>query len=161
MGYDGRGTAKQPANIISGSTSKCNKGAHNLVIEDCTFTGTFADGGVAIAFTDQNRGGGGSGNITIKDCTFNTRGGYCDIYGHYTGDGRNGFGNFAIEGNEFNTEYLSGGNPIYLGRYASSAPVVVKGNEFNNVTTLNEAVYLQDHSNYGVSVDAANNTFAN
>ncbi|MBO7186578.1 MAG: hypothetical protein J6V59_06765, partial [Alistipes sp.] len=161
MGYDGKGTAKQPANIISGSTSKCNKGAHNLVIEGCTFTGTFADGGVAIAFTDQNRGGGASGNITIKDCTFNTRGGYCDIYGYYTGNGRNGFGNFAIEGNEFNTEYLSGGNPIYLGRYASSTPVVVKGNEFNNVTTLNEAVYLQDHSNYGVSVDAANNTFAN
>ena len=50
--------------------------------------------------------------------------------------------------------------PIYLGRYASKVPVVVTGNAFETVTSIDYAIYVQDHSNYGVSVDASNNTFA-
>lgn len=161
MGCDGNGKAKQYANIITGdSTKKPLLGAHNLVIDGCKFTGTFANGGASIAFTDQNRKSGASGNVTIKNCTFNTVGNYYDIYGHYTGDGSNGYGAFAIEANTFKTVF-SQGMPVYLGRYASKTPVVVKGNTFETVASLEDAVYVQDHSTYGVSIDASNNTFAN
>ena len=160
-GYDGKGTAKQVALIITGdATNKPNAGAMNLVIDGCTFTGTFANGGASIAFTDQNRNSGGSGNVTIKNCTFDTVGAYYDIYAHYTGNGANGYGDFVIENNTFKTSFTQGG-PVYLGRYASSTPVVVKGNTFETVASLEDGVYVQDHSSYGVSVDASGNTFAN
>ena len=161
LGYDGGGKAKQYANIISGdNVNKPTKGALNIVVDGCTFAGTFAKGGAAIAFTDQTRSGGGSGNVTIKNCTFDTEGAYYDIYGHYTGNGSNGYGDFVIENNTFKTSFTQGG-PIYLGRYASSTPVVVKDNTFETVSSLDEAMYVQDHSNYGVSINASNNTFGN
>ena len=161
-GYDGKGNAKQYANIVTGdAANKPNKGAWNLVIDGCTFAGTFANGGASIAFTDQGRGSGASGNVTIKNCTFNTVGAYYDIYGHYTGNGSNGYGDFAIENNTFKTSFPQG-LPVYLGRYASSTPVVVKGNAFKTVATLEDAVYVQAHSgSYSVSIDASDNTFAN
>ena len=161
MGYDGSGKPKQYANIVTDGDKGANtpnKGSHNIVIDGCTFAGKFANGGASIAFTDQSRSGGFSGNITIKNCTFNTVGGYYDIYGHYTGNGLNGFGDFVIENNTFKTTFTQG-KPVYLGRYASSTPVVVKGNAFETVADLAAAVYVQDHSNYGVSVNAENNTF--
>lgn len=157
--YDGGAKFKQYANIFTGdNTNNPNKGSHNLVIDGCTFTGTFAKGGAAIAFCDQTRKGGGSGNVTIKNCTFDTVGGYYDIYGHYTGAGLNGFGDFIIENNTFATEELVAGH-IYLGRYASSTPVVVTGNTFENVASIDVAMGIQDHSDYGVSINATNNTF--
>ena len=161
ISYDGKGNAKQYANIISGdNVKKPIKGAWNLVIEDCVFEGTFANGGTAIAFTDQSRSSGGAGNVTIKGCTFNTVGSYYDIYGHYTGNGNNGYGNFVIEGNVFKSGRTQGG-PVYLGRYASSTPVEVKNNAFETVSTLENAVYVQAHSEaYSVSVNASGNTFA-
>ena len=160
LGYDGSAKAKQYANIISGDkTNKPTKGAMNLVIDGCNFAGTFANGGASIAFTDQSRSGGFSGNITIKNCTFDTENAYYNIYGHYVGNGQNGFGDFVIENNTFKTSFTQGG-PVYLGRYASSTPVVVKGNTFETVATLDDAVYVQDHSSYGVSIAAENNTFA-
>ena len=160
-GYDNNGGAKQYANIITGdNTNKANKGSHNLVIDGCLFTGTFANGGASIAFTDYYRTSGFSGNITIKNCTFETENAYYNIYGHYTGNGANGYGDFVIENNTFNTTFTQGG-AIYLGRYASSTPVVVTGNTFNVATSLEEAMYVQDHSDYGVSIAAENNTFAN
>ena len=162
---DFNGTYKVYANIMTGiyGHEQVKKGAHNLVIEGCTFSGAFKEGkpGASIAFTDYHRTSGYSGNITIKGCIFNTvqtYGGY-DIYGYYVGDGPNGHGDFIIENNTFKTSFPNG-QPIYLGRYASSTPVVVKGNTFETVSSLENAVYVQDHSNYGVSVDAANNTFA-
>ena len=162
IGYDGSGKAKQYANIVNDNNAGSNspsRGAKNVVIDGCIFEGTFANGGAAIAFTDQNRKSGGSGNVTIKNCTFNTVGGYYHIYGHYTGDGQNGYGNFAIENNVFKS--ATQGKAVYLGRYASSTPVVVKGNAFA-VASLENAVYVQAHSaTYTVSVDASNNTFAN
>lgn len=161
--YDGKGNTKQYANIMNDNNGGSNtpaKGALNIVIEGCTFAGTFAKGGASIAFTDQSRSGGFSGNITIKGCTFETEGGYYDIYGHYCGNGQNGYGDFVIENNTFNSSRTQG-LPVYLGRYASSTPVVVKDNAFNTVDSLANAVYVQDHNNYGVSVNAENNTFAN
>ena len=157
---DGSGKVKCNANIVTGI--KGNNpiiGAHNLVIDGCTFEGTFANDGAAIAFTDQNRKSGGSGNVTIKNCTFNTKGGTFDIYSYYTGDGRNDHGDFVIENNTFMSETY----PVYLGRYASSTPVVVKGNNFATVSSLDAAVGLQAHdATYTVSIDAsAGNTFAN
>ena len=160
MSYDYVGNAKQYANIITGDkTNNSLKGAHNVVIDGCTFTGTFANGGTSIAFTDYNRKTGFSGNITIKNCTFDTKNAYYNIYGHYTGDGNNGYGDFVIENNTFKTVFAQGG-AIYLGRYASSTPVMVKGNTFEVAKSLNEAMFVQDHSNYGVSIAAENNTFA-
>ena len=164
VSYDGKGNAKQSANIVNdnnGGSNTPNKGASNIIIDGCTFTGTFANGGVAIALTDQSRSGGFTGNVTIKNCIFDTVGAYYDVYGHYCGNGQNGKGNFVIENNTFNTVHIAPGRPVYLGRYASSTPVVVKGNAFNTVSTLAAAVYVQDHSNYGVSIAAENNTFAN
>ena len=162
MSYDGSGKKKQYANIMNddnGGSNTPNRGASNIVIDGCTFTGVFANGGASIAFTDQKRSGGFSGNITIKNCTFNTKGAYYDIYGHYCGNGLNGKGDFIIENNTFKTKFPQG-LPVYLGCYASSTPVVVKGNAFETVGSLAAAVYVQDHSNYGVSVNAENNTFA-
>lgn len=161
-GYNGKGKTTQYANIITGDASKPSIGARNLVVDACTFTGTFADGGAAIAFTDQSRGSGASGNITVKGCTFETKGAYADIYTYYSGNGY-----FVIENNTFNSTLAPAPAPgaiilpIYLGRYQSSTPVVVKGNAFEKYTTLEDAVYLQDHSSYGVSLDASDNTFAN
>ena len=151
MAYDGRGNAVQPANIVGASGKGNIIGARNVVIDDCTFTGTFVDGGGAIAFVDRNRTSGGSGNITISNCKFDQLGGYFAIYTYYSG-----YNKFVIENNEVTGPYY---NPVYLGRYQSSTPVVVKGNAFKTSVDLAAAVYLQDHSNYGVSMDAADNTF--
>ena len=151
--YDGKGNAKQYANIITGDSSKPAKGARNLVIDGCTFTGTFANGGVAIAFTDQSRTSGQSGDITIKGCTFETTGNYVDIYTYYSGSGE-----MIIEGNTFKSDLVD--RPIYLGRYQSSTPVVIKDNNFQNKASIEAAVFLQDHSSYGVSYTASGNTFA-
>jgi hypothetical protein len=153
-GYNGKGTAVQPANIVTGTaTNNPSIGAHNVLIENCTFTGTFVDGGGSIAFMDQSRSTGGSGNITIKGCTFETTGGYFDIYAYYSGDNSA----FVIENNTFASVCY---NPIYFGRYQSSTPVVVKGNAFETVTDFSEAAYIQPHSSdYTVSFDAADNTF--
>ena len=160
MSYDYTGAAKQYANIYTGDkTNKALKGAHNLVIDGCTFTGTFANGGASIAFVDYKRTSGFSGNVTIKNCTFDTQNAYYNIYGYYCGDSTNGHGNFVIENNTFKTTFTQGG-AIYLGRYASNVPVVVKGNTFEVATALNEAMFVQDHSSYGVSIAASNNTFA-
>ena len=153
MAYDGGGTGRQYANIMSAS-SKGKLGVRNIVIDGCTFKGTFANGGASVVFADRNRTSGQSGNITVKGCTFATEGAYYDIYGYYTG-----FGTFVIENNVFKS--APEGCPVYLGRYQSSTPVVVKGNAFEKYTTLEDAVYLQDHSSYGVSLDASDNTFAN
>jgi hypothetical protein len=160
-GYDGVGTKKDYAfsNIITGDdVNKPNKGAHNLVIDGCKFTGTFANPGAPIAFTDQTRGEGGSGNITIKNCVFENTNANYTIYAHYTGDSLNGHGNFVIDNNTFDSACYAG--PIYLGRYASNVPVVVTNNRFNTVISIDYAIYVQDHSSYGVSIDASNNTFA-
>ena len=151
--YDASGKLKQYANIM-GASKESLTGARNVVIDGCTFTGTFSNGGVAIAFVDQNRKSGQSGNITIKNCTFATAGAYYDIYTHYSG-----YGAFAIEDNTFASECQ--GKSIYLGRYQSGTPVVLKGNTFEKVASIDAAAYIQDHSNYGVSFDAADNTFAN
>ena len=71
----------------------------------------------------------------------------------------NGHGDFVIENNTFNSACYAG--PIYLGRYASNVPVEVTGNAFETVTSIDYAIYVQDHSSYGVSYNASNNTFAN
>jgi len=150
--YDGKGNGKQYANIISGDASKNGKGTLGLVIDGCTFVGEFADGGVAIAFTDQGRGSGQSGNITITNCTFETTGSYYDIYMFYSGKGE-----LNIKNNTFASDCL--GLPIYLGRYQSSTPVVLTGNTFK-VADLENAVYLQAHSgSYTPSLAAEDNTF--
>lgn len=160
LGYDRKGNAKQYANIITGDkTNNPLAGAHGVVIDGCKFTGTFVNAGASIAFADYYRTSGFSGNVTIKNCTFDTQNAYYNIYGHYCGNGTNGFGEFVIENNTFNTTFTAGG-AIYLGRYASSVPVVVKDNTFNVAKSLDEAMYVQDHSNYGVSINATNNTFA-
>jgi hypothetical protein len=155
LGCDGKGTTKQYANIITGQQGKNNaKGANNLTIDGCVFVGKFDNGGVAVAFTDQGRSSGQSGNITIKNCKFEVEGANAYIYMHYSGKGF-----FNIEDNLFASNTFS--NPIYLGRYQSSTPVVLKNNVFEKVSTLEDAIYVQAHSEtYNVSVDASNNTFA-
>ena len=157
LSYDGKGNAKQYANIISGDSSKKGKGSRNIVIESCEFNGTFTSGGAAIAFTDQSRGSGQSGNISIVNCSFNAEGAYYHIYGHYFG-----YAELNIEGNKFTSSTL--GTPIYLGRYQSSTPIVLKNNVFEKVSTLEDAIFVQDHGGQIVTntrVDASGNTFAN
>ncbi len=157
MSYGGNNAERYLALIISrdASNSKTVNGAKNLVIDGCNFIGTFpGEGGCVTSFADQNHTG--SHNVTIKNCTFDVANCGYAIYGYYTGDNS---GNFVIEGNTFKSATY--GNTIYLGRYMSSKPVVVTGNTFESVTSLQRAIYVQDHSNYGVSVNASNNTFAN
>lgn len=163
-GYDGKGNKKEYAfsNIITGdNVNKPIKGAHNLVIDGCTFTGTFANPGAAIAFTDQNRGGGASGNITIKNCKFETSNSNYEIYAYYTGNGLNGIGDFIIKNNIFSSVNFVG--PIYLGQYMSSTPVELEDNTFTVVSSQDYAIYVQPHSSgsYTVSVSASNNTYKN
>ena len=155
--YNGDNTRVGWANIVSATEGfKTTNGApgSNIVIDGCTFTGTFANGGEAIAFTNQRRSNYGS--VTIKNCTFDTVGAYYDIYGHYFG-----IDNFIIENNVFKSEVHPQANPLYFNRYTSSNPIVITGNTFETETSLENAVYLRDHSNYGVSINASNNTFAN
>ena len=151
--YDYTNTFRARANI-AGASGNNTIGARNLLIEDCTFTGEFAKAGVCIAFCDQKRPSGFSGGITISNCTFETvNANYC-VYGYYFGN--NGLG-LTIENNTFNN--ICNALPLYLGKYASSVPVVIKGNAFNTTSSLEVSAYLQDHSNYRVSIDASNNTF--
>jgi len=155
MAYDGKGNQRFNANIISGGANKNVKGTSGLVVEGCTFKGNFANGGMAIAFNDQGRGSGQSNNITIKGCTFETTGGYVDIYTYYAGGEK-----MNIENNTFKSTVVD--YPIYLGRYQSSTPVVVKGNRFEKCADFSKAAYIQAHSSaYTVSFDASDNTFAN
>ena len=143
------------ANIFTATKdNNPNKGAWGLVIDGCTFSGDFQNNGVAIAFYDQNRITGQSRDITIKNCTFEAINSVYHIYGYYFGGGE-----MNILNNIFVTE--TGGKNIYLGKYQSSVPVKVNGNTFMTATSLENAMVLQDHSNYGVSIDASNNTFAN
>jgi len=152
--YAGNGEERFNAIILSGDASKNIKGSRNLVIDGCTFTGTYTNGGTTIAFNDQGRSEGQSGNITIKNCTFETTSGYVDIYTYYSG-----YGEFVIENNTFKSTVVD--RPIYLGRYQSSTPVVVKGNKFEKVDTFANAALIQAHSGaYTVSFDASDNTFA-
>lgn len=156
MGCNLNGEAIQPANIITGQHQGTNptKGANNVTIDGCVFGGTFADGGVVIAFTDQGRTG--SGNITIKNCVFNTNGGYAEIYTYYSGN--NGF--FKIENNTFNSTLIVSSPPIYLNLYQSSVPVVVNNNHFANLAATDKMVHLKAHSSaYSVSYTADGNTF--
>ena len=161
LAYDNANRATQYANIITGDkTNSAKKGAWNLVIEECEFVGVMPNAGAAIALADYYRTSGFSGNITIKNCIFDLVGANYEIYGYYTGDSSNGHGDFVLEGNTFKSRNLVAG-PIYLGRYASSVPVVVKDNTFEVYKSLDSAMYVQDHSSYGVSIDASGNTFAN
>ena len=151
--YDYTDSAKARANI-AGASGKNTVGARKLLIEDCTFTGEFEKAGVCIAFCDQKRPSGFSGDITISNCTFETvNANYC-VYGFYLGS--NGL-SFTFENNTVNN--ICNAGPVYLGRYASSVPVVIKGNAFNTTSSLSDSAHVQDHSNYGVSIDASNNTF--
>lgn len=154
MAYGGDGKVRFPANIVGrDSSNKSAVGARNIVIDGCTFTGNFADGGMTICFSDQTKAQ--SGDITIKGCTFETTGGYVDIYTYYAG-----YGKLVIENNTFASDCFD--CPIYLGRYQSSTPVVVKGNEFVNESSFADAATIQAHSNaYTVSFDEADNTFKN
>ena len=153
--YDKKGVGRQYANIITGDENyNVNKGAMNLVIEGCTFEGTYVNAGSAISFADRNRNSGSSDNITIKNCTFNTVGGNYDIYGYYFGNGNN----FVIENNTFNSTLK--GKPLYLGQYKSNIPVEINGNEFKTVSSIEAAVTLQAHSGWNVSYNASGNTFA-
>ena len=157
---NGKGKVERTANIITGGeTYNTTWGCRGLVIDGCTFAGTFAQTAHypgAIAITDNGRSSGQSGNITIKNCTFNTTGGYFNI-GLYYG----GYGEMNIENNTFKSEALGWGT-IYLVRYQSSTPVVVKGNAFEKVASFEEAATISAHSaSYTVSFNASNNTFAN
>ena len=152
--YDYNGNVKSRANIL-GAGKTGSVGARNILIEGCSFTGTFANGGAAIAFTDQKRPGGFSGNITIRNCTFNTEGAYYDIYGFYCG---NPGMSFVIENNVFESDSLA--LPIYLGRFASSEAVVLTGNCFATTDSLENTVYVQPHSeSYNPTLTAADNAF--
>lgn len=162
MSYGGDNAERYYANIFSRDNSNSAKvaGAKNLVIDGCHFTGTFpGEGGCVTSFADQTKTG--SHNITIKNCIFDIENCGYAIYGYYTGDNA---GNFVIENNTFKTATYA--NTIYLGRYMSSKPVVLKDNTFEKASTFKKAFYLQDHgegqeNKYGVSVDASGNTFAN
>ena len=153
--YD-KSAQRQTANIVSGTqANNPNIGARNLVIDGCTFTGTFANGGAAMSFADRSRPTGGSGNVTVKNCTFNTKGAYYDIYGYYTG--YSGL-TFTFENNVFKSETL--GNSIYLGRLKTSENIVVKGNNFETKADIATAVYCKGDGSYSPKIDASNNTFA-
>lgn len=164
---DYNGNYKMYANIMTGmwGVTPSNKlGAHNLVIDGCSFTGNFkaTKPGTAIAFADQNRTSGYSGNITIKNCIFDTvvdAGGY-DIYGFYVGDEANGYGDFVIENNTFKSTRVGGGGTIGLFSYCSNTPIVVKDNVFEKDASIDDAINLTTQS-YNVSIAASNNTFAN
>ena len=154
--YDGKGKRVGWANIISGTENfKTGTPGSNIVIDGCTFTGTFEAGGEAIAFTNQNRSV--YGKVTIKNCTFETEGAYYHIYGHYFG-----MNEFVIENNTFKTAVDPRVKPIYLNRYQSNNAVIIKKNKFEAVSTIDEAVHQLSHSaSYTVSYNAADNTFAN
>ena len=142
------------ANIIS-AQKNTTVGARNVVIEGCSFTGTFANGGTAIFFGDRSRPTGGSGNVTIKNCYFETVGAHYDIYSYYTG--HTGL-YFAFEGNTFASNCQ--GKAIYLGRLATSEDVIVNGNNFLCKDSLENAVLVQPSGEtYTPTIVASDNTF--
>ena len=157
MSYGGDNKERYYANIFSRdkSNSSTVTGAKDLVIEGCHFIGTFpGNGGCVTSFADQHQTG--SHNVTIKNCIFEIENCGYAIYGYYTG---NNSGNFVIENNTFKSATYA--NTIYLGRYKSNMPVVLKNNNFEKVSTLNKAIYVQAHSEeYTVSIEDVDNSFA-
>ena len=144
------------ANIVSGTQKPgASIGARNLVIDGCKFTGNFANGGAAIAFTDRSRPTGGASNVTIKNCTFETTGGYYDIYGYYTANGASS--GFTFENNTFKSTIQ--GKSIYMGRIQSNVSFVIKDNHFEYFDTIDNAVYVAGDGSYHPTIDASNNTF--
>ena len=142
------------ANIYNGDNDNFpTKGASYVVIDGCEFTGSYTNGGSAIAFADQARKGGYSDNITIKNCKFAIEGAWYHIYGYYMGN----YGYFVLENNVFETEVNYG--PVYLGRYTTGTNVTVKGNHFKKVDSLENAVYVQNNNDNRVNVTAENNIF--
>ena len=64
----------------------------------------------------------------------------------------------VIENNVFESECQ--GMPIYLGRFASSEAVLVTGNCFATVDSLENAAYVQPHSeSYSPTLAVADNVF--
>ena len=152
--YDGSGTKRAAANIAGSSGKNNNNGAHNLLIDNCKFIGE-SPAAVCIAFTDRGRSTSQSGNVTISNCKFEATNCNYFVYGYYTGVKDQGF---TFVNNVFETE--CNGRPIYLGKYASNTPVVVKGNIFKTTESIESSVSLQAHSSiYTVSIDALENTF--
>ena len=155
VSHDGRDKEQVKANIISPKAS-VKSGSIGVVIEDCTFAGTYGEGDfVSIAFTDRNRTSGGSGKITVKGCTFATSNAHYDIYAYYSGNGY-----LNVENNSFKSQHKNNGYDVYLGRYQSSTTVVVNGNAFDTKANIDEAVCIQLSSGTYVAPNASDNTFA-
>ncbi len=150
-------TAQVAANIFSDVTA--DVGARNIVIDGCVFEGEFGTTSAyfkaAIGFTGIGRSGGYDGNITIQNCTFNTVGAGYDVYGYYVGNSNM---TFTIVNNTFADKCSAG--PIFLNRYASSEAIIVKGNTFETVDSLVNAMYVKPHSaTYTPTIDDADNIF--
>lgn len=160
LGTNGKGKNTQYANIITGNaTNNPTKGAFNLVIDGCTFTGTFVKSGAAIAFADHGRSGGYSGNITIKNCSFATKNAYYDVYGYYAGNETNGYGKVEILNNTFDSQFAAGG-PICFFSFASNTPIVVKGNTFKSIASADDAMYITGQGGWTPSFAESDNTYA-
>ena len=155
VSHDGRDKEQVKANIISPKSS-VKSGSIGVLIEDCTFAGTYGEGDfVSIAFTDRSRTSGVSGKITVKGCTFATSNAHYDIYAYYSGNDY-----LNVENNSFKSQHKNNGYDVYLGRYQSSTTVVVNGNAFDTKANIDEAVCIQLSSGTYVAPNSSDNTFA-
>lgn len=153
-----RKASRYNGNIITGDADNNSSiGARNLLVDGCTFTGTFADGGVAIAFADRARPTGATGDVTIKNCIFETTGAYYDIWGYYTGVKDM---NFVIEENTFKSSITTQGMPISFRKLKTNEPVVIKGNTFENVNSIEDAAYVEGDSGYTTYIEDTDNKYA-
>ena len=140
------------------TTAEGSKGADNLQIINCTFTGTpaNADVFVSIAAYDRQRSTGASNGLVVDGCTFETNAFYY-IYLYYPGTSPKN-GTIMITNNSFGTANASTPDAVYAGGIKNNISVI--GNSF-----INSGVTVTPHNNasctYALKVSVLENDFVN
>jgi len=142
------------ANIVGAENSAV--AADNVLIQNCTFTGTpkDAEAYAPIVFAERNRNTESMKGFTVDGCTFETSAAYY-IYARYLGKGDN-----VIINNTFGTPAGDGAvYPVYIGSGRSN--VSVKGNTF--FTWGDAAIFTSNHGTNTAPelITVCKNTFIN
>ena len=140
------------ANIIG--AGEIANGADNLIIENCTFTGTPVDATKyrPICFYERYRNSGGMKGATVTGCTFETD---AEYYVYFNTPGQ---GLVTISDNTFGTYKTKASNAVYVG--LTQGDVKVCGNTF-----MNSSATITPHNNdkctYALDIFVVKNNFVN
>lgn len=141
---------------ITGAESGGNNGAKNIIIRNCTFTGTPADASkyVPICFEEQGRPTSRATDITITGCKFE-----CNAFNYvrmnYLSDGT-----VTITNNVFGgAGYSTGHNTMNF--TGNAADLIITGNQIYNWNVEKNAIGTSRQGSNVIDVKITGNTFSN